>query len=163
MVLEMKEAGTWSSFHPWMDLFVGASTAREIISTALELFAPRDLASGYVMTYPLRRRVVDSPCLGLTAEANLYLFDLLPNIPLARRSELATFEQQCKCLYEAASARDARVYAIGYPLGSMTPADWQRQLGDYYAPLLEVKRNFDPDGILGADLEIFSRHEGRAM
>ncbi len=163
MVLEMQQAGTWSSYHPWMDLFVLASSAEQIISAALELFSPRDLADGYVMTYPLRRSVLDTPCLGLPAEEKLYLFDLLPNIPIDGAPDLARFEAQCKSLYELAATLDARVYPIGYPIGAMSSLDWQRQLGQDFPRLQLAKRKFDPDGILGADLEIFPRHEGIAM
>jgi cytokinin dehydrogenase len=157
MVESMKRGGTWTSFHPWMDLFISAQSARGLIRAAMEEFEPAELADGYVMTYPLNRSACNTPALGLPSGPQLYLFDVLPNIPTTERSRLSTFEDKCRKVYAKARVADATVYPIGYPVGEMNEGDWRRQFGLNCERLVAAKRLFDPDGILTPGPQVFAK------
>jgi cytokinin dehydrogenase len=114
LVVQMKRAGTWTALHPWMDLFVPASAASELIGEALALLDPTELADGHLMTYPLTRST--TPLLALPAEPQSFLFDVLPN--LRDRAALPRFEQRCRRITELVRAAGGGVYPIGYPIGT---------------------------------------------
>jgi cytokinin dehydrogenase len=114
LVVQMKRAGTWTALHPWMDLFVPASAASELIGEALALLDPTELADGHLMTYPLTRST--TPLLALPAEPQSFLFDVLPN--LRDRGALPRFEQRCHRITELVRAAGGGVYPIGYPIGT---------------------------------------------
>lgn len=146
----MREAGSWKAQHPWMDLFVPASRAPELVASVLHELAPDDLRDGYMMTYPLARHLCHSPFPGLPSEDRLFLFDILPSFPHADRARLAAFDGVCERLLPAARKRGATVYPIGFPLGtsSMQAAHWREQLGKAYDSLVSTMRHSDPDSIL---------------
>lgn len=155
MVAAMRRSGAWQAPHPWIDLFVPASAASSIIEATLGELERPDVADGYVMTYPLVRRRCASAFPGLPDEDWLFLFDVLPSL---RAPRLAPFVEKCHRLVERARRAGATVYPIGYPVGTewLLASDWQRQLGPaVHARLAQLKRETDPDGILGASLAVF--------
>jgi cytokinin dehydrogenase len=126
LVAQMKLAGTWTALHPWMDLFVPASAATELIGEALALLDPSELADGHLMTYPLTRST--TPLLALPAEPQSFLFDVLPN--LRERAALPRFEERCHRITELVRTAGGGIYPIGYPIGT---AD--ERPGDLLIPL----------------------------
>jgi len=114
LVARMKRAGTWTALHPWMDLFVPASIATELIGEALALLGPDELADGHLMTYPLTRST--TPLLALPAEPQSFLFDVLPN--LRERAALPRFEERCRRITELVRGAGGGIYPIGYPIGT---------------------------------------------
>ena len=114
LVAHMKRAGTWTALHPWMDLFVPASSATELIAEALALLDPEELADGHLMTYPLTRST--TPLLAIPAEPRSFLFDVLPN--LRERAALPRFEGRCHRITALVRAAGGGIYPIGYPIGT---------------------------------------------
>jgi cytokinin dehydrogenase len=155
MVVAMRQSGTWSGRHPWMDLFVSAKSTPELLEHAIRTLDPADLEEGYVMTYPLRTSRSDTPFLGLPSEERAYLFDVLPSIRSGDEQRSERVERACRSLYARGYDIDARVYPIGYPVGSMSKEAWRRQLGSHWSALSAAKRVYDPEGILNGGLGVF--------
>jgi len=141
--------------HPWMDLFVGGSTALELVELAHTEFDPQQWTDGHIMTYPLFLSRCHTPILDLADEPYFLLLDLLPTAH--HREQLASLEEDCLRILELARACGARIYPIGYPVGTprMRAADWQRQYTwDRFA---HAKRTYDPRGILTPGPALFDR------
>ena len=155
VVEQMKGSATVSPFHPWMDLFVGARSIRELLDFALQEFRPAQLTDGYVMTYPLVRGVSDTPFLGLPDEAHCYLFDVLPHMSGDDQAGLATFASSCRRVFQRACELGASVYPIGYPVGEMGEGHWRRQLGASWDAMVTAKAKFDPERILAPEPRVF--------
>lgn len=111
MVRAWKASGSWTSLHPWIDLFISRAHAEELIGTALEGLARADIGDGYVMTYPLlgSRRGRSAP--RMPDGELLFLFDILPTL---QAPALAAFEHHSSQLLGRAIDRGATVYPIGY-------------------------------------------------
>ncbi|HYQ05024.1 MAG TPA: FAD-binding protein [Polyangiaceae bacterium] len=154
----MKRAVHGGAVHPWMDLFIGASGIEALLEQALREFRPTQLAGGYVMTYPLTRRLCDTPMLGLPNEDQCYLFDVLPH--LSGHAELSGFEDSCRNVFRRARELGASVYPIGYPIGEMTSDDWKQQLGADWQGLLATKEKFDPHSRLTPGPRVFPETRG---
>src|SRR5207253_10244869 len=112
----MENAGTWQAAHPWIDLFLPASSAQDLIAATLRELCAEEVEGGYVMTYPLLRDRCRSIFPGLPQEPQLFLFDLLPSFPQARMHLLPAFMANCDRLLSAARAAGATVYPIGFPV-----------------------------------------------
>lgn len=151
----MKQIDGIAAIHPWMDLFVGESGIQGLLDIALEEFRPAQLEGGYVMTYPLLRRVCDTPMLGLPDDERFYLFDVLPHLSGHDASELERFEASCRNVFRRAQQLGASVYPIGYPVGEMTTEDWRQQLGRSWSSLNGAKNKFDPDSLLSPGPRVF--------
>lgn len=155
----MKSAGTWQAYHPWMDLFLPARAARDVIAMALDALDPRTLEDGHLMTYPLIRATCTSPLLPLPKDTHAFLFDVLPNLPQGDDAGLAAFDAICGRIVRAAWRRGGRVYPIGFPVGTplMTPRRWRQQLGLHRHALAAAKRAHDPNNLLTPGLGINTR------
>jgi FAD/FMN-containing dehydrogenase len=146
MATSMRERGTWQNAHPWLDVFLPASTAASFIEEVLAEVRPADVGEGYVMTYPARRSTVTSPLVRLPGEPHSFLFDVLSNAPLA---SVPRWMELVERFGRAALERGGSLYPIGSM--PMTAALWEAQLGEHAAPLRELARRFDPGGVLGGD------------
>ncbi|HWB80206.1 MAG TPA: FAD-binding protein [Nannocystaceae bacterium] len=111
MVQAWRASGSWTSLHPWIDLFIARAHAEQLIGAALEELTRDDIGDGYVMTYPLlgSRRGPASP--RMPDGELLFLFDILPTL---QPHALAAFEQRCATMLRCALDRGATVYPIGY-------------------------------------------------
>jgi len=157
MVVEMRRAGTWDAYHPWMDLFVPDSGAHRVIANALSAVDPGDVADGHIMTYPLRRPERRATLVPWPDEPYSVLFDILPSFRRDDHHRLTRFQSTLQRILPVARAHGATVYPIGYPIGTaeMTPAHWRRQFGPRWDSLLAGKRRYDPDGLLTPGPGIF--------
>jgi FAD/FMN-containing dehydrogenase len=156
MEIAMKERGTWTAYHPWMDLLIPGDKAADIIAATLNLLDPELVADADVMTYPLRRAASTTPLLALPDGAHALLFDVLPSAKSPR--DLEAFAEIYRAVFERASALGARFYPIGYPIGTdlMTEARWRQQFGAAWEHFRLAKQRYDPDGLLTPGLGIFA-------
>lgn len=139
----MRERGLWWQTHPWLDVFLPASSAASFIAEVLAEVRPADVGDGYVMTYPARRAASAAPLLRLPGEPHSFLFDVLSSAPAADR---ARWMERLERFGRAALERGGSLYPIGSV--PMTPAVWRAQLGELAGTAREVARRFDPDGVL---------------
>lgn len=149
-----RASGSWQHRHPWIDLFVPASTAAEVITVALGGLDADELGDGYVMTYPLLAGPLQAPCPGVPDCEEFFLFDVLPAIPPEDEARLVAAELRCQAIFEAGLRAGATVYPIGFPIGtnSMTPDVWRRQLARHRVDVGATRRHHDPDRVIGPGL-----------
>jgi FAD/FMN-containing dehydrogenase len=158
MEIAMRASGEWTAFHPWMDLIVPAEAADEVIGAALAEIPPALLAGGHVMTYPLSRAAGSTPLLDIPGDPHAFLFDILPTVAVGNRTDLTRLEEGLARVVTRAWARGARIYPIGFPLGTplMNGAAWRSQLQAHWSRFAAAKRAYDPAGVLGGGLRIFA-------
>jgi cytokinin dehydrogenase len=149
-----RASGSWQHCHPWIDLFVPAATAAEVITVALDGLDAEGLGDGHVMTYPLLAGPLRAPCPGVPDCEELFLFDVLPSIPRESEAGRVAAERRCHAIFEAGLRAGATVYPIGFPIGTkaMRPDVWRRQLARHRVDLGAARRHHDPDGVIGAGL-----------
>jgi hypothetical protein len=146
MATSMRERGTWQNAHPWLDVFLPASTAASFIEEVLAEVRPADVGEGYVMTYPARRSTATAPLVRLPAEPHSFLFDVLSN---AAPEGVPRWLERLERFGRAALDRGGSLYPIGST--PMTAGLWEAQLGEHAATFRELARRFDPGGVLGGD------------
>jgi DMATS type aromatic prenyltransferase len=147
---DMRVTGLWHAHHPWFDVFVPGSCANDLIDYALDGLEQRGLESSHLMVYPLRRGPCRTPLLPVPTDPFAFLFDVLPDE--RRRDDLPQWDAYARSVFELAAARGARMYPIGYPVGT-TDIDWHQHYGPSWPALSKAIAAHDPDGL-------FSRKEG---
>jgi hypothetical protein len=138
----MRVDGTWAWAHPWIDVFVPSSRAESFVASALDTLTPADVGRGWVMTYPLRRKVSSTPLFRLPDSPVSFLFDVLPAVPLA-------CTEQWLRRADALTRRALDVGSTLYPIGSATIDDemWASHFGGVLSNLRAWKRLHDPHGV----------------
>lgn len=150
IVEAMLEHGRWQAPHPWCDMFLPSTRAREIAELATDLLDAQDLGGGDLMIYPLKREHCTAPLLRLPNEARCVLFDILATASSGHPERLAIHEAKCERIVRRALQLGATVYPIGYPLGT-EHMSWSEHFGDQWQQYRELRARFDPAGILGAN------------
>ena len=158
-----RATGSWHAHHPWMDLFLPAVDALHLVAAALAELEPSDFMDGHLLTYPLITRNCGAPLGALPAGPSAFLFDVLPTVALGDREGLDRLDRVARRIWLRARERGARVYPIGFPLGTelMTHDAWRLHFGDQWHRLAAAKRMHDPDGVLTPSPGIFGCDERR--
>jgi FAD/FMN-containing dehydrogenase len=99
----------------------------------------------------------------MPAGPRAFLFDVLPTVALGDGERLDRLDRAARRIWPRARERGARVYPIGFPLGTdlMTHDAWRRHFGNQWERLAAAKRMHDPDGVLTPSPGIFERDERR--
>jgi cytokinin dehydrogenase len=142
-----RRSGFWASAHPWMETILPWATAEAYIRQVLAALPPPALGGGHILLWPARGRISTAP-LFRTPDSDLVMgFGILPGVSPALASEAIAGLQRASDL---AAAHGAKRYLSGY-LG-FDRARWEAHFGDRWPWLLEMKRRYDPQGILNRDL-----------
>lgn len=149
----LKQIGVWYFPHPWINLFLPASSTEAVLRTELATLTLDDTGRGPVLLYPFRTSLSTRPYVQVPAEPVAFLFAILrsavPPEPAVVQRQLA----DNRALYEA-------VRAVGgkqYPVGSVQfgPADWRDHLGPDYPAFAAAKTRYDPARVLTPGQGIF--------
>jgi cytokinin dehydrogenase len=132
------QSGLWDIPHPWLDLFLPASSSVEFVSKAIEDLTEPHL--GMVLTYVLCRSRCHTPLMALPDEEWIFLVDVLRN---SSREHVDTYLARNTALCTEAAELGAGVY----PIGAMPSLDWGK-LFPAKDRLASDKRRFDPDSIM---------------
>ncbi len=147
----LKSIGVWFLPHPWINLFLPASTTPDVVAGTLAELTLADTGQGPVLLYPFRPGLVRRPFVQVPAEPVGFLFAILRTTvpPTSAAQQLA----DNRVLYER--ARDAG--GKRYPVGSVpvTPADWVDHFGADYPALVAAKAAWDPRRVLAPGQGIF--------
>ncbi|HVJ89847.1 MAG TPA: FAD-binding protein [Labilithrix sp.] len=152
-VAMMRETGTWEVPHPWLDVFLRASDAPQVMGAELAKLTPDSLGRGGVLVYPLRHSRCTAPFLRLPDEEHLFLFDVL-------RNALPPTPENTAELIDANERAYRRVLTRGgtlYPIGStpMRSADWKVHYGTAWPRVEASKRRYDARQLLTPGHGIF--------
>lgn len=143
------------ALHPEVVLFVPAEQAADFFAQTFSALRPADV-NGAVLLVPLVRSVVRTPAFRCPPSPRFYMFVLL------RTAEPATRERAEHLLREndAVEARARACGGVRYPCDSLSglrdPDAWRRHFGPAWEKMVEAKRKFDPAGLLGPMLHMFS-------
>ena len=156
-VAYLKSTGEWYDPHPWWNMFLPGSVTDEFVSGVMARLTEADIgASGVILLYPLRRRVLDMPLLRVPDEPVVFLFSVLrtaaPDLGGALSADVMLSDN--RAMFE----RARQFGGYHYPIGSipMTPSDWRQHFGPKWQFLAAARRRYDPHGILTPGQGIFA-------
>ncbi|MBD1864957.1 FAD-binding protein [Trichocoleus sp. FACHB-46] len=130
--------------HPWTDVFLPASTAKNYIETALQkLPSFLDVSRTPMGCFCLVNRDNRTPMFALPDEELLIGFGVYPTIP---RSQLQPVLAELSKLSDLSFEMGGKRYLTG--LVNFETQQWQRQFGDYWPTIHEMKKKYDPQGVL---------------
>jgi hypothetical protein len=150
-----KKAGTWEFMHPWIECILPWETAADCIEQVLTDTPPGIQVGGHVLLWP--REGEDVALEELHATGRRRPRRLRP----APRGAAEVLGRREGALRErlAPHAR-LRRQALPLRLVDFTPDDWREHFGARWDELVELKRTYDPDGILNPGFLPFEAKHG---
>jgi hypothetical protein len=130
--------------HPWMDVFLPASVAKNYIETALkQLPSFLDISKTPLGCFCLVNRNNKMPMFSLPDEELVIGFGIYPTIP---KSQLQPVLAELNKLSNLSLEMGGKRYLTG--LVNFNTQQWQLQFGDNWTKVNEMKRKYDPKGVL---------------
>ena len=137
----------WSNPHPWLLTFLSGSNAEQVAGEILGGLNEADIGPfGRITCYPMLTQAVRTPLVRLPGEDVVFPFNVIrmpaANDPAATERMVA----DNRLLYR----RIRRAGGLLYPVSAlpMSPDDWKDHFGPGWSVLDDVKRHYDPLGIL---------------
>ncbi|MHC5820434.1 MAG: hypothetical protein ACYT04_32340, partial [Nostoc sp.] len=133
--------------HPWMDVFLPASSAKDYIETALkQLPSFLDISKAQMGCFCLVNRNNTMPMFRLPQEEELIIgFGIYPSIP---KSQVQPILAELKKLSNLSLEMGGKRYLTCWIDFSIQ--QWQSQFGDYWPKVNQIKRKYDPKGIFNS-------------
>ena len=141
--------------HPEAAMFVPQDVAADYFQDTMQNLAPEDMGGGPVLLIPLDRRRIESPTFRIPDTDRSWLFALLR----AARSDadierlgIANME-----FYERGVALGANRYPCDALQRPADNAEWARHFAADWPRIAELKKRYDPAGLLAPQLGIRPR------
>ena len=142
-----RRSGYWDMAHPWMETTLPWETAREFIETALAATPPQALGpGGHILLWPAYTRTSDVPLFMHPGGDYVMGWGILPGVPFRFLDRALA---QLDMASELSIVYGGKRYLSGF-ITFNTAEKWAQHFGDRWPTVVEAKRKFDPDGILGA-------------
>jgi FAD/FMN-containing dehydrogenase len=159
-VADLRAAIDWDALpKPWLTVWLPDSRVEEVVGDVLAGLTPADVGvGGFVLLYTHHRAALTRPSLRLPAPDGsdlVHLFTMMtagpPNAGPAFGA--AMLERNRRLLDRALAAGGTR-----YPIGTVEfgPEDWRAHYGERWPHLAELKRRYDPAGILTPGHQVFT-------
>jgi FAD/FMN-containing dehydrogenase len=130
--------------NPWIDVLLPGSAAKEYIETALKRIPSFiDFRSTPVGSFCMVSRNTNVPMFPLPEEELIIGFGMYPTIP---KSQLQPVLEQLNQLTNLAFQMGGKRYMASW--AEFDLPQWRLQFGDYWTKVNEMKRKYDPMGIL---------------
>jgi hypothetical protein len=146
--------------HPEVVLLIPAERALDFFTETFEQLRPEDV-NGALLLVPLERDCVRTPAFRRPESPRFYMFAVLRTAEPATRERIEYLGRRNDDIQERAKVCGG----VRYPcdsLSGLTGRDaWQRHFGPVWDGLAEAKRKFDPAGLLGPTLRMFSLASSR--
>jgi FAD/FMN-containing dehydrogenase len=164
-MVELRQIGAWPQPHPWITLFVPASSTAELIRWFVAELQPADLGAGLITFFPFSPRRLKAP-LFVVPRSGAEAFQLsVLRFPLPGRAggepAIDRMLAQNRALHDRAVERGGKRYLIG-SIPDTTADDWRLHYGDLWPRFQQAKHRYDPDGILTPGQGIFPASAGDA-
>jgi FAD/FMN-containing dehydrogenase len=146
--------GVWGFPHPWIDLFVPASSAASFVGGIVSSLTLADTGNGPILFYPVDSRRMRRPFFRLPDERYCFEFSILrtadPSVPSSVPDMLA----DNRAIYDQL----VQIGGTRYGNGAIPfeRRDWRRHFGDQWPALAAAKGRFDPDRVLTPGQGIFA-------
>ncbi len=138
-----KRAGFWEYTHPWMECVLPWQTTGLYIGQVLQNMPPQAIAGGHILLWPSRGDVCHVPLFMRPQGEFVMGFGILPAVPKQFVNEALP---RLNMASQAAIMMGAKRYLSGWiPFDA---AQWKAHYGDKWGTVLELKRKFDPQGLL---------------
>jgi FAD/FMN-containing dehydrogenase len=143
--------------HPWFDVWLPRETVEHYVGDVISTLTPEDVGpTGFVLLFPqkrskLKRRFFKVP----DGTEWVFLFDILT--AAAAPGFDAAFQRRMLDRNRALFEKARRAGGTRYPIGSLEfdKQDWKRQYGSDWNDFKNMKKRFDPEGILTPGPGIF--------
>lgn len=152
---ELRGALDWGAMvKPWLTLWLPASTAPDFVGEVVDALSPRDVGTGgFVLLYVQRRAMLTRPSLRLPQPDGsewVFLFTIMTAGPANDPGFAGEMLARNRALFERART----VGGVRYPIETVafTAADWRAHYGERWLHRSELRRRYDPDGVLGGVL-----------
>ncbi|MBR8838037.1 MAG: FAD-binding protein [Stigonema ocellatum SAG 48.90 = DSM 106950] len=130
--------------NPWIDVLLPGSVAKEYIETALKRIPSFiDFRNTPVGSFCLVSRNTSMPMFPLPEEEFILGFGMYPTIP---KSQLQSVIEQVNLLSDLGFQVGGKRYMASWVEFDLPR--WRLQFGDYWSKVNEMKRKYDPKGIL---------------
>jgi cytokinin dehydrogenase len=145
---------------PWLTVWLPDSRVEEVVGEVLAELTATDVGvGGFVLLYTHHRAALSRPSLRRPAPDGsdlVHLFTVMTAGPPDAGPEFgaAMLERNRRLLDRALAAGGTR-----YPIGTVAfgPEDWRAHYGELWPHLAELKRRYDPVGILTPGHRVFTR------
>lgn len=130
--------------NPWIDILLPGSIAQEFIETALERIPSFiDFRTAPIGSFSLMAGNTNVPMFALPEEEFILGFGMYPTVP---KSQVQPVLKELNKLTELALEMGGKRYVATWTEFQLP--QWRLQYGDYWAKINELKRKYDPKGIL---------------
>ncbi|MBE9181927.1 FAD-binding protein [Oculatella sp. LEGE 06141] len=130
--------------NPWLDMFLPASIAKDYIETALQRIPGfLDFRKTPVGSFCMSPKTIHNPLFPLPPEDLVIGFGMYPTIP---KPQLPLVAEQLNALTELGFKMGGKRYLATW--SDFGLPQWRLQFGEYWPTLNEMKRKYDPKGLL---------------
>lgn len=130
--------------NPWIDVLLPSSVAKEYIEIALQRIPSFiDFRMTPIGSFGLLARNTNMPMFALPQEELILGFGMYPTIP---KAQLPPVLEQLHHLTDLALEMGGKRYVASWT--DFNLSQWRLQYGDYWGKVNEMKRKYDPQGIL---------------
>ncbi|TDC43490.1 FAD-binding protein [Micromonospora sp. KC213] len=152
----LKAAGFWGSKKPWLMMFVSTENTPAYLDTVLGELTPDQMGPGPIRISPMSARPLTRENFVLPRCSTTEFFEVsLIRIPAPDHPDTPGMLVQNRRFYDRGVSLGAKRYLVG-AVPSMTRTDWRTHYGSRWSALVEMKRQYDPAGILTPGQGIFS-------
>jgi FAD/FMN-containing dehydrogenase len=143
----------WNLVHPWLAVFLPASTATDYVNDVLANLSPAESRQDVILLHAFNANRLHKPLLRVPKTETFFLFSLLRTLPPDSSQALALAVTYNRMLIE-------RCWKLGgthYPIGTidLTQKDWKTHYGPCWEQVVQMKQRFDPDHLLTPGQSIF--------
>lgn len=130
--------------HPWIDVLLPGSVAKKYIDTALEMIPSFiDFRNTPIGSFSILNHNIKMPMFSLPEEDFIVGFGMYPTVA---KSHLQPVLEKLSFLTELGLQMGGKRYITSW--SELDLPKWRLQFGDYWFKLNEMKRKYDPEGIL---------------
>jgi cytokinin dehydrogenase len=143
----------WSLAHPWLAVFLPASTAADYVNAVLADLSPAESRQDVILLHFFNANHLHKPLLRVPKTETFFLFSLLRTIAPDSPQALAQALTYNRMLVE----RCREIGGTHYPIGmvDLSQKDWEIHYGSCWEQVVQLKQRFDPDRILTPGQGIF--------
>jgi cytokinin dehydrogenase len=138
-----KRAGFWEYAHPWMECVLPWQTTPLYIGQVLKNLPPQAVAGGHILLWPGRGKSSSVPLFMRPSSEHVMGFGILPAVPHRFVEEVLP---RLNMASQAATMMSGKRYLSGWI--AFDAAQWKAHYGDKWADVLQMKKKFDPHGVV---------------
>jgi cytokinin dehydrogenase len=144
---------SWNLTHPWLALFLPASTVADYVNAVLAELPPAESRQDIILLHTFNANHLHKPLLRVPETETFFLFSLLRALAPDTPQALAQAMAYNHILVERCREMGGTYYPIG--MIDLSQKDWEIHYGSYWEQVVQLKQRYDPDHILTPGYSIF--------